>query len=70
VRDKVAGAKRKGKYTGGTSLLGYDSDLKTHKLIINPLEAKTVQHVFKRYAETGSGQLIARELNAAGITTK
>lgn len=70
VRDKIAGAKRKGKYTGGTPLLGYDPDPLTHKLIVNDDEAKTILRIFKRYAETGSGLGVARELNAAGTTTK
>ncbi|MHB0911816.1 MAG: recombinase family protein [Armatimonadota bacterium] len=70
VRDKIAGAKRKGKYTGGRPILGYDSDPVTHKLMVNPEEAKTVRHIFERFAKTGSGLGVARELNARGITTK
>ncbi len=70
VRDKIAGAKKKGKYTGGTPLLGYDPDPLTHKLIVNEEEAKTVLRIFRRYAETGSGLGVAKELNALGITTK
>lgn len=70
VRDKIAGAKRKGKYTGGTPILGYDPDPATHKLVVNSDEAKTVLYVFKRYAEIGSGLSIAKELNAKGITRK
>lgn len=70
MRDKIAGAKKKGKYTGGTPLLGYDPDPLTHKLIVNEEEAKTVLRIFKRYAETGSGLRVAKELNALGITTK
>ena len=70
VRDAVAGAKRKGKFTGGTPALGYDVDREAHKLVVNPAEAKTVRHIFKRFAEVGSGLTIAKELNAKGITTK
>lgn len=70
VRDKIAGAKRKGKYTGGMPILGYDPDPNTHKLIINPKEAKTVLFIFNRYVETGSYLGIANELNANNITTK
>ncbi len=70
VRDKIAGAKKKGKYTGGTPILGYDSDPITHKLLVNREEAKTVVRIFKRYAETNSGLDVARELNERGITTK
>jgi site-specific DNA recombinase len=70
VRDKIAGAKRKGKYTGGPPLLGYDVDSDNHKLILNPNEAKTVRHIFKRYTQVSSGLTIARELNELGTTRK
>ncbi len=70
VSDKIAGAKRKGMFTGGTPVLGYDIEPDTHKLVVNPVEAKIVRHIFKRYAEIGSGLTIARELNARGTTTK
>lgn len=70
VRDKIAGAKRRGKFTGGTPVLGYDVDSERHKLIVNPQEAKIVRQIFKRFTEVGSGQTIAKELNEKGITTK
>lgn len=70
VRDKIAGAKRKGKFTGGTPVLGYDVNPDSHKLVVNPNEARIVRNIFKRFAEIGSGQTIAKELNAKGITTK
>ncbi|MHB0999281.1 MAG: recombinase family protein [Armatimonadota bacterium] len=70
VRDKIAGAKRKGKYTGGFPVLGYNADPVNHKLIINPDEAKTVLFIFNRYAETGSYLSVANELNSRNITTK
>lgn len=70
VRDKIAGAKRKGMFTGGTPVLGYDIHPETRKLVVNPDEAKIVRFIFKRYAETGSGQSVAKELNSKGIRTK
>jgi len=70
IRDKVAAAKRKGKFTGGTPPLGYDVDPNRTALIINPEEAKLVRHIFKRFTETGSPLTIAQELNKKGITTK
>ncbi len=33
VHDKMAGAKRKGKFTGGTPVLGYDVDPDNHKQV-------------------------------------
>ena len=70
IRDKVAAAKRKGKFTGGTPPLGYDVDPDRTALIVNPEEAKLVRHIFKRFTETGSPLTIAQELNKKGITTK
>ena len=70
VRDKIAGAKRKGMFTGGTPVLGYNIDPQTRKLIVNLNEAKLVRHIFKRYSEVRSGQTIAKELNSRGIRTK
>jgi DNA invertase Pin-like site-specific DNA recombinase len=70
VRDKIAASKRRGKFMGGTPALGYDICPTTHKLLINAGEAKTVRHIFKRFADVGSGLTIAKELNAKGVTTK
>lgn len=70
VRDKIAAAKKKGKYLGGTPPYGYDVDYQSTKLIVNQEEAKLVRHVFKRFIETGSCLEIARDLNARGIPTK
>ena len=70
IRDKVAAAKKKGKFTGGTPPLGYDVDPEKTRLIVNSEEAKLVRHIFKRFAEIGSPITIADELNRKGITTK
>ena len=70
IRDKVAAAKRKGKFTGGTPALGYDVHPEETRLIVNPEEARLVRHIFKRFAQVGSPLVIARELNKKGITTK
>jgi len=70
IRDKVAAAKRKGKFTGGTPPLGYDVDSEKTRLVVNPEEAKLVRHIFKRFAEIGSPLTIAEELNRKGVTTK
>lgn len=70
VRDKVAAAKRRGKYSGGPPAFGYDVDYATKKLVVNPEEAKTVRWIFRRYTETGSCLQVARELAEKGITVK
>jgi len=70
IRDKVAATKRKGKYTGGVPVLGYDVDRVNHRLVINPQEADLVRHVFRRFIAAGSTTELAKELNAQGHTTK
>lgn len=70
VRDKIAAAKKKGKYLGGTPPYGYDVDYQNTKLIVNQEEAKLVRHIFKRFIESGSCLEISRELNAKAIPTK
>ena len=70
IRDKVAASKRKGKYTGGMPVLGYDVDRVAKKLVVNPTEAQLVRHIFKRFAQIGSATLLAKELNRQGHRTK
>lgn len=68
VRDKVAASRKKGKWTGGSVPLGYDSANK--KLVINEAEAKTVRMIFSRYLALKSFQALIRELDLKGIITK
>ncbi len=51
TRDKMAAARRKGKYLGGRPVLGYDLDRKTKKLIVDPSEALRVRQIFDLYLE-------------------
>ena len=68
VRDKVAASRKKGKWTGGSVPLGYDSVDK--KLVINEAEAKTVRMIFNRYLTLKSFQALISELDEKGIVTK
>src|ERR1700748_3013163 len=68
VRDKVAASRKKGKWTGGTTPLGYDA--KDRRLAVNPAEAKTVRMIFERYLALKSLQKVVDELNAKRIVTK
>lgn len=43
---------RKGKYTGGMPVLGYDVD--RTRLVVNEEEARVVLHIFKRFSQLGS----------------
>ncbi len=65
IRDKVAGARRKGKWTGGVTSLGYTSE--RGKLVVVESEAPWVAQVFRWYLE-GKGALeISQRLNEAGV---
>ena len=68
VRDKVAASRKKGKWTGGSVPLGYDSVDK--KLVINEQEALTVRTIFRRYLALKSFQALITELDQKGIVTK
>jgi DNA invertase Pin-like site-specific DNA recombinase len=68
VRDKVAASRKKGKWTGGSVPLGYDS--KDKRLVVNPAEAKTVRMIFERYLALKSRQKLVDELNAKDVVTK
>jgi DNA invertase Pin-like site-specific DNA recombinase len=68
VRDKLAASRQKGKWTGGSVPLGYDS--KDKRLIINQAEARTVRLIFDRYLALGSYRKLIAELDAHGVLTK
>lgn len=51
TRDKIAAARRKGKWAGGHPILGYDVDPKGFKLVVNENEARQVRSVFDLYLE-------------------
>jgi hypothetical protein len=68
TRDKVAAARRRGKWTGGTVPLGYN--VRDHKLVVNTSETWLVRHVFERYLALQSTMKVVHELNAAGYRTK
>ncbi len=70
TRDKMSAARRKGKWTGGPPILGYDVDPAGGRLLVNEGEAQTVREIFGLYLETESLLDTARELNRRGITTK
>ena len=68
VRDKIAASRKKGKWTGGSVPLGYDS--KDKKLVVNSVEARTVRTIFERYLTLKSFQKLIDELDDKGIVTK
>ncbi len=68
IRDKIAASKKKGMWMGGLPPLGYD--VRERKLIVNEEEAKTVLHIFRRYAELRPVRALKVELDAAGVLSK
>jgi site-specific DNA recombinase len=70
IRDKVAATRRKGKYTGGPPVLGYDVDRERKRLVVNTEEAALVLRIFSDFVETGSTTTLAQALTAEGHTTK
>ena len=70
TRDKMSAARRKGKYVGGTPILGYDVDRPTKKLIIDEEEATQVRAIFQLYLELGALLPVVQELARRGWTLK
>ncbi|QNN23358.1 recombinase family protein [Planctomycetales bacterium ZRK34] len=72
TRDKIAATRRKGKWSGGRPLLGYNVERDTGgpRLVICEHEAEQVRQIFKLYRECGSVLATAKELNRRGWRTK
>ena len=70
TRDKISAARRKGKWTGGSPVLGYDVDARGGRLVVNQAEAARVRALFELYLEHRSLIGVAREVNRRGWTTK
>jgi site-specific DNA recombinase len=70
TRDKVSAARRRGKWTGGVQVLGFDVHPDGGSLVVNEDEAAIVRQIFDLYLELGSIQATAAELNRRGWRTK
>jgi site-specific DNA recombinase len=70
TRDKVAAARRKGKWSGGLPILGYDVDARTKKLVVNEEEAARVRAIFALYLEFRSLLPVVEELARRGWCNK
>jgi site-specific DNA recombinase len=70
TRDKVAATRRKGKWSGGTPLLGYDLDPRGGRLLVNDAEAAQVRAIFALYLEHGSLLPVVHELQRRGWASK
>ena len=72
IRDKLAAQARKGKWTGGAPVLGYDVDRSgpSPRLIVNAKEAARVREIFRMYLQEGSLKRVAQELGRRGWINK
>jgi site-specific DNA recombinase len=70
TRDKIAAARRKGKWVGGKPLLGYDVDPRGCKLVINEEEAVRVRAIFELYLKHQGLIPVVQELERRGWLTK
>jgi len=68
--DKMGAARRRGRWTGGFPVIGYDVHPDGGKLMVNEEEAETVRQIFTLYLDVGSQQATAAELNRRGWRTK
>jgi site-specific DNA recombinase len=67
IRDKFTASRKKGMWMGGWPPLGYEV---AGRVVVVEREAAIVRRIFDRFARTGSALTVARELDAAGETTK
>jgi len=70
TRDKMSAARRKGKWTGGTPVLGYDVHPDGGRLVVNEEEAAQVRTLFQCYLTHLSLRRVVEDAQAHGWTTK
>ncbi|MCY2987975.1 MAG: recombinase family protein [Planctomycetota bacterium] len=72
IRDKIAANRRRGKWMGGTPILGYDVDRTgpSPKLAVNAAEAARVREIFALYLKHGSLLPVVDELFKSGWLNK
>ena len=70
TRDKLGAARRKGKWIGGSPVLGYDVDPQGGRLVVNQAEAEQVRAIFQIAAAAGSLEQTLQQVHARGFRTK
>src|SRR5216684_186000 len=70
TRDKMSAARRKGKWVGGTPVLGYDVDPAGGRLIVNEKEASRVREIFELFIQHHSLSAAVAELARRRWKTK
>jgi site-specific DNA recombinase len=66
----MSAARRKGKWTGGHPMLGYDIGARGGRLILNANEAEQVRNIFKLYLDYKAMLPVVREIDRRGWQTK
>jgi site-specific DNA recombinase len=68
TRDKIGASRRRGMWTGGRPVLGYDVVGK--KLVVNEVEADQVRRIFQLYLDLGGVVAVVEELRLRGVVNK
>src|SRR6266704_3181317 len=66
TRDKMAAARRKGKWMGGVPVLGYEVAPSGGRLVVNNEEARRVRALFALYLEYRSVEQVLAAVQAQG----
>ncbi len=70
TRDKMAAARRRGKWVGGPPVLGYRIDRVLRKLEVIPEEAEQVKTIFEIYLRMRSMRAVMQQVDAFGWRKK
>jgi site-specific DNA recombinase len=70
ISDKMAAARKKGKYVGGIPAFGYDVDRVNKRLVVNQEEAVIVRYIFRRFLQVQGAVDLVSELSRKGYRTK
>jgi site-specific DNA recombinase len=70
TRDKMAATRRKGKWSGGLPVLGYDIDSQGYRLVLNEDEAVQVRAIFQLYLQYQALLPVLQELARRGWMNK
>jgi site-specific DNA recombinase len=70
TRDKMAATRRKGKWSGGLPVLGFDIDPQGYRLVLNEDEAVQVRAIFQLYLELEALLPVVQELERRGWVNK
>jgi len=70
TRDKMSAARKKGKWVGGTLVLGYDVAPGGGRLVVNEQEAEQVRAIFALFEQTGALRQTLVEIERRGWRLK